>query len=386
MTSIATILSGGEGVGVGAKAAGLDHLWGIEIDDRIAQGARDNGFHMITADIRDVDPQTLEIPDVLHASPECQNASSAKQIRSAKTFEEKETPLDVDIARCIVHYLEILQPRFFTLENVYGYRRFASFEILLRARKSRGYFTDIGNLNAADFGVPQTRRRLILRAVRGGLVPMLPPPEPWVGWYEAIEDLIPTLPASEFAPWQLKRLSLIDSTLVDSAGYVGADGRLPVQRDASKPANTIIANHAQRPMRAFLMMTGATSSHPETGRTRLLAPRQPANTVCASAVRGRAFLVGGQFGKPHDGSGEARPPQTRDKEEPIFTVTAQNKGDWRAWLSCGRVVKMTVRALARFQSFPDSYIFPDSNSLACKIIGNAVPPLMYQKIVAGLVR
>ena len=127
MTSIATILSGGEGVGVGAKAAGLDHLWGIEIDDRIAQGARDNGFHMITADIRDVDPQTLEIPDVLHASPECQNASSAKQIRSAKTFEEKETPLDVDIARCIVHYLEILQPRFFTLENVYGYRRFASF-------------------------------------------------------------------------------------------------------------------------------------------------------------------------------------------------------------------------------------------------------------------
>ena len=177
---------------------------------------------------------------------------------------------------------------------------------------------------------------------------MLPPPEPWVGWYEAIEDLIPTLPESKFAPWQLKRLRLADSTLVDSAGYVDDDGRLPVQRDASKPANTIIANHAQRPM--------------------------------------RAFIVGGQFGKPDDGSGEPRPPQTRDKGEPVFTVTAQNKGDWRAWLSHGRVVKMTVRAVARLQSFPDSYIFPDSNRLACKIIGNAVPPLMYQKIVRGLVR
>jgi len=45
---------------------------------------------------------------------------------------------------------------------------------------------------------------------------------------------------------------------------------------------------------------------------------------------------------------------------------------------------MTPRALARFQSFPDDYILPDSNRLACKIIGNAVPPLMYQKIVVGL--
>lgn len=369
LTSIATILSGGEGVGIGARAAGLHHLWGIEIDDKIAQVARDNGFHMIIADIRHVDPQTLEMPDVLHASPECQNASSAKQVQSAKTFEEKETPLDVDIARCIVRYVEILRPRIFTLENVYGYRRFEAFRIILRALNRLGYFTDFGNLNAADFGVAQTRRRLILRAVRGGLVPMLPPPESWVGWYEAIRDLIPTLPESEFAPWQRMgyiqqsafqestqgatetsmRTIINESVLVDSAGYPNTDGEIvPVTRCASRPANTIVANHARRPM--------------------------------------RAFIVGGQFGKPDDGSGEPRPPQTRNKLEPVFTVTARNKGDWRAWLSWGRVVKMTPRALARFQSFPDSYILPDSNRLACKIIGNAVPPLMYQKIVVELLR
>lgn len=43
MTTIATLFSGGEGVGVGAKAAGLDHLWGIEYDDAIASVARANG-------------------------------------------------------------------------------------------------------------------------------------------------------------------------------------------------------------------------------------------------------------------------------------------------------------------------------------------------------
>lgn len=48
---------------------------------------------------------------------------------------------------------------------------------------------------------------------------------------------------------------------------------------------------------------------------------------------------------------------------------------------------MTTRALARFQSFPDWYQLPDNNSLACKGIGNAVPPLfmekMYNALLAG---
>jgi len=44
------------------------------------------------------------------------------------------------------------------------------------------------------------------------------------------------------------------------------------------------------------------------------------------------------------------------------------------------VVKLTPRALARLQSFPDSYILPDKNTLACFGIGNAVPPLMVEKL------
>ena len=324
ITTIATLLSGGEGVGVGARAAGLRHLWGIEIDDAIAGVARDNGFNVISAAIQDVDPNTLEAPDVLHASPECQNASNAKNVEGVNTLEEKETRLDVEIADCIVRYLEVLKPRIFTLENVYGYRRFQSFRMIMVALARLGYFSDVQHLNSADFGVPQTRKRLILRAVRGGLVPTLPAPEPWVGWYQAILDLIPTLPESEFAPWQMARLEIDGSTLVDSAGYVDNDGRLPVQRPSSEPANTIVANHAQRPMRAFII-----------------------------------------------GSLNAGQEWRRDQPPP----------EKPGWLSQGRVVKMTPRCLARFQSFPDSYRLPDRNGLACRVIGNAVAPLMYEKII-----
>jgi site-specific DNA-cytosine methylase len=41
---------------------------------------------------------------------------------------------------------------------------------------------------------------------------------------------------------------------------------------------------------------------------------------------------------------------------------------------------MSPRAVARFQSFPDSYQLPVKKSLAGKIIGNAAPPLLMQRI------
>ena len=418
--TIATLFSGGEGVGCGARAAGLRHLWGIEVDDAIAQVARDNGFDVETADILEADPADYETPTVLHASPPCPNFSSAKQGR-------RESDYDVVLARATARFIEKLRPYFFTLENVYGYRKSQSWQIIADALNRCGYWFDLAHVNAADFGVPQTRKRMIVRAALGQMVPQLPPPEPWVGWYEAIEDLIPTLPESQFAPWQLARLKLDSTTLVDSAGYPDVSGvPVPVTRRGDEPANTVIANHARRGMRAFLMAGGGNTSFADAKPGRgMREANEPAHTVTTITVKGgaalrafivdganagraptvrlqnepmftvdamrdskhprRAFLVGGQFAAPADGNGEPRPVQVRGQDKPTFTVTAVNKGDWRAWLAQGRVVQMTPRALARFQAFPDSYILPGNKTLACKVVGMAVPPLLYQKIVGQLI-
>jgi len=48
-----------------------------------------------------------------------------------------------------------------------------------------------------------------------------------------------------------------------------------------------------------------------------------------------------------------------------------------------RVVAMTPRCLARFQSVPDWYILPDKRALAAKVIGNMAPPLLMQRIAEG---
>jgi len=70
-------------------------------------------------------------------------------------------------------------------------------------------------------------------------------------------------------------------------------------------------------------------------------------------------------------------------DEPVFTMRASQNNP-RAAIEHGRVVAMTPRCLARFQSFPDSYELSGNKSLDAKGIGNAVPPLLYQKIITGL--
>jgi len=71
----------------------------------------------------------------------------------------------------------------------------------------------------------------------------------------------------------------------------------------------------------------------------------------------------------------------READEPCLTVRKPTGGNNLKGVT-RRVVQMTPRALARFQTFPDWYELPDSKSLACRIIGNAVPPLLMQKCLS----
>lgn len=293
--NFATLFSGGEGVGVGLTAAGLRHTWGVEYDPAIAAVAAANGFPLIVADVRAVDYAALPRVDWLHASPVCTRASVANA-----TATESED--DISMAAAVVRALEAQQPQVFSLENVWQYRTFAAFRLICDCLGRMGYFWTYDHVNAADYGVPQTRRRLILRASRG-LLPHLPPPVPWVGWYAAIEDLLPTLPESKLAPWQLARLP--------------------------------------QELRGSVLVAGLLN----TDCTRLTA---------------------------------------RDGDEPSFTVTtSHNQKDVRAWTPA-RVVAMTPRTLARFQSLPDWYQLPDKRTLAAKVIGNMVPPLLMQRVAEGI--
>lgn len=376
MTTIGTLFSGGEGVGVGAHQAGLNHLWGVEYDDAIAQVARNNGFHTITGNVMDTALMlSLPRPDVLHASPVCKNASTAKA-------DGEESPEDIASADATCAYIDHFRPDIFTLENVYGYRIFTAFAHIMECLNRNGYRFDYWHLNAADYGVPQTRKRLILVAQLHGkprrpvathaelskLAPLFDTRLPWIGWYEAIEDLIDTLPASQFALWQLERLpkELQEHTLVNSA-FPESNGRKDYKsNEPAFVADTLTLNHA----RAFIL-DGKPDNY--AGDLTPLENDDPVMVVTGSQEKHQfgAFIVN-----------ESSTMEMVDSGMPVSTQVSSDRNiNQRAWLSSGRVVKMTPRALARFQSFPDSYILPDKALLACTVIVNAVPPLLYQRVI-----
>lgn len=380
MTTITTLFSGGELVGTGARAAGLTHLTGIEYQDDIANVARSNGFNIITADVMTIDPHALQVPDVLHASPVCKRASGANQSAELNEDGTKEAPEDIAAGEKIAQFIDAMQPRCFTLENVFAYRNFKAFKIICAALSRGGYMWDYDNLNAADYGVPQTRRRLILRAVRGALLPNLPQPVRWVGWYEAIEDLIPGLPESRFADWQLARLpEEIKGTLLVGAGNTNLPEAQTAQRFnlANEPAPTVIAQAPITRMRAFIVANGKY----DTGLV-MADEAAPVFTVTANSNQTgvRAWLVDGQNSRTEEKGGLS----VYKDDCPAMTVNSAMHGMARAWLSAGRVVSMTPRALARFQSMPDSYILPNNKRPACTVIGNGVACKLYEAIIRGL--
>jgi len=379
-----TLFSGGGGFCLGMAAAGIDHVWGVEYDDRIAQVARDNGLNTITADILQCAPSAFEPVDFLHASPPCPNFSNAKT-------NAEETDNDRALAAKVCEFITELLPSIFTLENVYQYRKSKSWQRIARTLLTHGYQVNYWHVNMADYGVPQTRKRMIAIARRDGITPMLPPAThsetpvnglferraQWVGWYEAIEDLIPTLPDSKFSPWQLERLP---NELAESLCYINpnvnthGDG----YRLANLPATTVLATRNESTARAFIVPGGnATSFSIREGNE----PARVVGDVNRVGNMPRAFIDGQQTAP--DGVGGRK--LTIREDGPVVTISASNYKSPHMAYTNGRIVKMTVHALARFQSFPGTYRWPDSNALATRIIGNAVPPLFAQRLCEWLI-
>ena len=81
-----------------------------------------------------------------------------------------EQQLDIDCAIKTAKFIEVLEPPIFTLENVQAYEKSKAFRIILEKLYSLRYWVNYQVLNAADFSVPQSRRRLIIVALKRNLI------------------------------------------------------------------------------------------------------------------------------------------------------------------------------------------------------------------------
>ena len=229
-----TYFSGGGLVEEGLKGI-IDPVVAVEYDEKISGVYRNNfGQHIVTADVRDVDPKELvkqidgEV-EYFHASPVCKNYSQAKSNHA-------EVELDKETAASTAEFINAVKPKVVTIENVKGYKDSDAMKTITDALDANGYTWDADVYNAADYGGYTNRERLIVRAVRDGKLPAKPEKMARKsGWYEAVADIIPTLTEKKngVAPWMDIRLKAdgIDWRNIDKPLYVMgsayADGKVP---------------------------------------------------------------------------------------------------------------------------------------------------------------
>jgi DNA (cytosine-5)-methyltransferase 1 len=192
-----SLFAGCGGLDLGAEAAGYEIRAAVEWDRDAAATMEKNFTHLAAPVIQKdiLDTPTAEIldaaglgnqrPDILIGGPPCTPFS-----KSGFWLEWKRKGLDPDasLLQAYTRVLDEARPRYFVLENVYAltYNNKASrpaFERLLREIGKAGYHCEWKVLNAADYGVPQSRPRLfVVGAPKGERLPSLPEPSHGGQW------------------------------------------------------------------------------------------------------------------------------------------------------------------------------------------------------------
>lgn len=155
------LFCGAGGSSWGAQEAGVKVVAAFDMWPVAESVYRDNfpdaKFYSGPIENHDIDRVVKEVGhvDLIMASPECTNHSVAK---GNKPRCEKSR----DTALLVVRFAGAFKPRWVVVENVVSMQNWSKYADLIRQMKELGYHCLAQKLNAADFGVPQARRRLFL--------------------------------------------------------------------------------------------------------------------------------------------------------------------------------------------------------------------------------
>jgi len=184
------LFAGGGGLTVGLKRAGFIVVGAVEIESNALSTYKANHpeVQVFKQDVRTISGQSLKRLsstgriDLLAGCPPCQGYSSLTY--KYKRFDPR-NELITEMGRLV----QEIKPRAVMMENVpgLGTRGEELFLEFINLLYSLDYYPDIGVLQVADFGVPQSRRRLVVLAGRG-LPIKLPLP---THSKKATDDLLP---------------------------------------------------------------------------------------------------------------------------------------------------------------------------------------------------
>ena len=199
---ILSLFSGAGGMDLGFIQAGHNIVYANDFDYDSYMTYKNNiGNHITNCDVKDLGFGIIPNYDLLIAGFPCQGFSLAN-------INKKDNDQRNNLYLEIIRALKTTNPKFFLLENVRGIKSInggKDFNEILKALDGCGYDITFKVMNAADYGVPQTRIRLIINGVRKDLknkfLYTFPAPthdknshtlsniRPWVTISEALKDI-----------------------------------------------------------------------------------------------------------------------------------------------------------------------------------------------------
>lgn len=170
------LFSGAGGSSIGARLAGVTLVAAVDRWTLARDTYRDNfpGTVFYRREAQNVRPeevaQAVRGPiQLLLASPECSNHTCARGARE-KSEESRNTAFQV------IRFAKVLKPRWIVVENVIQMKSWRRYSTWLSRLRELGYQVREQTLNAADFGVAQSRRRLFVLCDLRAMPPEIVPP------------------------------------------------------------------------------------------------------------------------------------------------------------------------------------------------------------------
>lgn len=342
--NVVDLFCGAGGLSCGFERAGCHIALGIDNDAMALETfkANHNGTEVICGDITEIhyesDIKSLlkgKKIDVIIGGPPCQGFS----LSGPRNFNDPRNKLYLSYIRLV----EEIKPDAFIIENVPGLVTLFNGEVkdsIIARFTKMGYSVQYKILCAADFGVPQNRKRVIFVGLKDGnktfSYPM--PTNKMVTCEMALSDLPP----------------LVDELGEEIQEYISTpqnDYQSIMRENSNTVKNHVAAAHSEKVQHIISLV-------PDGGNYKDL-PEEYRNS--------RNFHVA----------------WTRfASQKPAPTIDTGHRHHFH--YKYNRVP--TVRECARIQSFPDNFEFLGNKTQQFRQVGNAVPPLMAQRIAEQVIK
>ncbi len=342
MPKVIDLFCGCGGVSLGFAREGFEIVAGIDNDQEALNTFSKNFPHSkaLNVDLSNteaIDYEEFSNVDIILGGPPCQGFSIAGK-RDSNDPRNK-------LSETYIELVKTLNPKVVVIENVPNILKMANgifTKYITESLESLGYSVIIEKINAADYGVPQKRKRVFFIGFKN---------KNYI-WPFELKNIQSKKVFTCFDA--LNDLPSLEKEIGDEEqNYVSApqnEFQEEMRKNSKKVFNHIAVDHKDRTKKIISLV-------PDGGNYKDL-PKEYQKTRKVNIA------------------------WTRMKStEPCFTIDAGHNHHFH--YKFNRVP--TVRECARIQSFPDNFTFTGTRTNQYRQVGNAVPPLLAQKI-ANLIK